>query len=515
MESIVIEVNDEFSINKFYSMDIMNDVCAFLSSDSVVVFNITTERLKFNKIYKRQPEELKNNGDNSWVNIINKSNIAFGTAKGSIYLYNIYSQKCKSIHTGFTITDTFVYKDSVGICVVGPKIVLISASGDSIQSINFEAPSPYIKNIISFSDTVAFCCSSFLYSGKLLPNYEPKQISENVMMISSTEDSTISADFFGEISKINETKKEEIGKTEMGVFALLNTNHGPIYVDMVGGIHLGNNSITIKDISSAMDYSYDSINDRIIFIARNSLMAASLKNLVENVPKVVREPIIKPYSEPENEVEPVQQPVVPEKQPEPEPITKEPEEKAHEVVEQPTVELESVLDVFRPFTDLNPEEKVEFLMTAPEEQFLKALRENSKEVLEVKGKNHIVESLIETKQWIRASHLSNAFDENLNELLLQYPDLGKTEFPECVSSISSDANNWKDNAIILKLLASNFMMTGLLRWSLATFIVANDKSKIRVLVEDDHTLFDDVSAFTRDYENTDATKLLKSLNIGF
>lgn len=547
MENIVFEVHDENSIRKFFAIDIFNDIAAFLTQDSLHIFMISEKRFKIFKMYKRNETELGENGDNSWVKIINKNHIAFGTGKGSIYLYNVNTEKCKPIHTGLVITDTFVYNNSIGVCVVGPKIILISETGDSIQSYTFDAPSPYVKNIISYGGNVAFACGSFLYDGKLQPSYEPKQIADSIMMIGKAENYIIAADFYGNISNYKNQQIEKVGSTELGVFTVFNTKNGSAFVDIMGNLHIANKTIPAKDLSSAIAYSYDPLNDRVIYIAGNTIKCISFKQILEKSEtsqqsqkqEVIQQEKVSQSQTPQNTKD--NKINIPNQKETNETIEKKEvndqikqqtsileqntkiENKIAEIVapekekqEEPqAVALESVLDITKPFIELNQDDKCDFLLSAPEEQFLKALQDYPEEVLSVNGKEKIIECLIETSQWIRCAHLSTALDVSLNEVLPTYENLTKTELSHCISSISADVHGWKDTTTVLRLLANNFLMSGLMKWSLAAFIVIKDKSKVRVLVEDDSSLFFEALSYTRDNPNTEHSKFLMSLSIGF
>ena len=559
-----------FDFSKFFIIDTKDEYCTLLSSDRILVFSMSNSLFKLIRESKRQQNDVDENGPNQWVKFITKENIAYGTSKGAFFLFNIKSNKCKEIRTGFTVTDVFVnsVETKICICTVGPKIVLISETGDSIESIPFEAQTNIVKNISFCGNNYYFCCCANLYkSGKqeMLEQKNPEVLCEGIIMMKSNDKTIAVCDVNGSIYQIDsadeKSEKVKVGEAACGVMFIEVTNKGVLYVDWSGEIHRNGKTIEKKEIINSMFITYDSLNDRLLFLRGHDLGFVPLDTLVEDETKEKveeikteqnEEPTANEEEKHENQSEPVKEDnedenmaheeelnstiIEEHKQETNNTITE--EEKAEE--EEKRIEKEEKVqsdakeeeekqakdEDDKPkqqenkedkisFVNLSDEEKIKSLITMKKEDIMQLAESERDSLLSIKGKEEIIDRLIETNQWIRASVTADALDVSLNERIEKFPALKETPFEDCVKSIEADMNNWKNETMQLKLLAFAFNMSELPKWSLASFLLVGDFGKVRVLLSDDRSLFEDSLEFTRDYPSSKVTEILRSLNLGF
>ena len=568
-----------FDFSKFYIIDNKNNFCSLISSEEILVFEMGNGQ-NFNLIYtyKRSNDDINENGPNQWLKFITEKSIAFGTSNGAIFLVDTHLKRTKEIKTGFTVTDVFVnYKENkICICVLGPKIIILTANGDSIESVTFnETPSSIIKNIVFARDSYYFNSFASLYTIKSSEIYtkSPEAIAEEVMLLRSKDNNEIAiSDFSGNIYIINnnemdnkENIKMKVGASSEGILFMEITKSGVLFIDGNGNIQRNEKKLTKKEITNAISISYDEINDRLLYIIGKQLISLSLDLLVstnsqeskdnllekqekiettENTKVIEDQPTKEPISQHNNENEQHQNVDVEENKIQSDHIkqeTKEDEQVPQKIEEKPkeqanTKPINYIQENFerliesktnndnteKPisnshslFASLDDDQKCEMLLRFSIDEINELIEKEKDVLLSIKGKENLIDSLIKTGQWIRASILSDAMDCSLNECIehsLSY--LEKSSLGECIKSIYSDLKLWKGVEIHLKMLAFSFNMTGLTRWSLAAFLALSDKGKARVLITDQSSLYEECVQYTRDEPDSEASNLLKELNLG-
>ena len=568
-----------FDFSRFYLIDNKNNFCSLISSEEILVFEMVNG-LNFNLMYsyKRSNDDITENGPNQWLKFITEKSIAFGTSNGAIFLVDIQLKLTKEIKTGFTVTDVFVnYKENkICICVLGPKIIILSANGDSIESVTFtETPSSIIKNIVFAKDSYYFNTFATLYRIKLNEIYtkEPQAIAEEVMLLRSKENNEEIAisDFAGNIYLINDDKegdiKTKVGNSSEGILFLEITKNGVLFIDGNGTIQRNDKKLTKKEITNAICISYDEKNDRLLYILGKQLISISLDSLLqiyenqnneeipiqkenllnqdiqqneqqntETIHKIDTKPLKTEIENKRNQSEELNSNENENKQ-ENEIKEQQIKEKANNntqntIITQKQDNSQQFNDIIpkvkkqnevktipvdqSSFSTLDDDKKCEVLLRASLDDINLLIDKEKDSLISIKGKENLIDSLIKTDQWMRASILSDALDCSLNECIQEsFDELDKYSLGECIKSIYSDLKLWSGVEMHLKMLAFSFNMTGLTRWSLASFLALNDKGKARVLITDQNSLYDECVQYTRDEPDSQASTILKELNLGF
>ncbi|KAK8883368.1 hypothetical protein M9Y10_046018 [Tritrichomonas musculus] len=168
------EAHNIFSIttdptNRFYSA---------ITTDSILIFDAFDSLFPLIATYKRSEESIKSQGPNHWIRWVNESIISFGTYAGSYFCIKFdkvnfqFSGSLFTTNVNGVISDVFSYQNLIGICVIGPKILLVNSNAQIVSTIDeIHCQSPIIKNSTIFNkNNLAFISNGQIYTGELYIN---------------------------------------------------------------------------------------------------------------------------------------------------------------------------------------------------------------------------------------------------------------------------------------------------------------------------------------------------------
>lgn len=299
-----------FSITK----DPTNRFYSAITTDSVLIFDATDLLFPLIATYKRSEESIHSQGPNHWIKWINKSIISFGTYAGSYFCIKFddinyqFSGSLFTTNVNGVISDVFSYQNMIGICVIGPKILLVNSNAQIVSTIDdIQCQHSIIKHSTIFNgNNLAFISNNQIYTCELninlntytanLKNLHSISNFQNVGNICSKRDkdifafSTYDKNVYICVSKnqkddnddidyenLSDNNKRSITKlfsttTNIEFIEFIDNGNSLLVIDQNGGFMIRNfifntnYNLLLSDTKTMISSFYDSNSQRLIFL---------------------------------------------------------------------------------------------------------------------------------------------------------------------------------------------------------------------------------------------------------